>query len=906
MHSLLSRIANLAILMLLLMSGSAHAVDLIKGLGTAPGQPVGPTFGENMFDQHDDTPTVGFLPITITSVFPSGLRFGGLTYTELYLSNNGCVVFRKPLAGTGAFSTFTPSQIQASATVPRIAAFFADVDTRPQALGGVTPGGNSTGTNRVFWDLDAPSGIATFTWDDVGYFSSQVDKRNAFQIRLIAAGSAGDFDIEFRYEAINWTTGSASGGAGGLGGTIARAGFTAADGVNFYELPQSGRQGSADVGTLNPTGTDLATAGGMLDLAQLTNVGTPGIFLFSIRRPILTITPATGTYTNGNPITFTVTYDQTVSGFTSADVSVTNGTLGTVTTVTPGLVFSVPVTPIADGNVVFTVAENAATNGAGNGNAATAVTVISDRTAPTVVSITPTGTEVNAVDVPFAVTFSEPMLNLVAADFSSTNGAAIALTGSGASWAVTVRSVSDGALVLTLPATSCTDRAGNTLALAGTATVTVDATGPSVVVTHTAAARTNSTAPVTFTFTFSEAVTGFTAADVVVANGTAGTFTPSSTTVYTLVLTPTADGLVSATVPASVAFDADGLGNFAGSKSFILDRVAPTVTIAPAGAVISTDGVFIFTFSEPMLNFDSGDFTITNGNVGAGPTLVPGTSATYHATINATGGGNVGITVNAGAGLTDLSGNSLGASTTATVTFTAGLAPLAITSAVTQPNTAATFSVTFTFTAAATGFTAGDVAISNGSAGALVDAGGGSYTMVVTPAGSGLVTISVAANACTVGAAGNESASLTVNHAPTGPVPTFTVAPASGATPGQAVWVTISFSEDAAGFTSGDIVVTTGLVSDFSSIDARTYQALVSITGRPNTSGTLSLAAGVATGANSRASVAASINLMAPSTPAVSPGIGGSKGCGLGSGFALLLLWLVAGLNSRQRFAHRR
>jgi len=897
-----SRITASVFALILLTAAAIPAADLIVGLGSPPSTTVGyyvGGFGEFAFPHSLDESQ----EVVVTTVFPAGIRFGGELHTTMFINGHGNVTFTQ---ADGA--NMVPDEIQANATYPRIAPFFADTDTTPQSSF-ISQGGTSKGSNRIYWDLDAVNGIITVTWDDVGYFIGNTTKVNAYQLRLIRAGTDGGFDIEFRYEFIGWTSGDGNAfqqGTNGLGGIIARAGYTAADGVNFYELPQSGRQGSADVGTLNPTGTDLATAGGMLDLAQLTNVGTPGIFLFSIRRPILTITPATGTYTNGNPITFTVTYDQTVSGFTSADVSVTNGTLGTVTTVTPGLVFSVPVTPIADGNVVFTVAENAATNGAGNGNAATAVTVISDRTAPTVVSITPTGTEVNAVDVPFAVTFSEPMLNLVAADFTSTNGAAIALTGSGASWTVTVRSVSDGALVLTLPATSCTDRAGNTLALAGTATVTVDATGPSVVVTHTAAARTNSTAPVTFTFTFSEAVTGFTAADVVVANGTAGTFTPSSTTVYTLVLTPTADGLVSATVPASVAFDADGLGNFAGSKSFILDRVAPTVTIAPAGAVISTDGVFIFTFSEPMLNFDSGDFTITNGNVGAGPTLVPGTSATYHATINATGGGNVGITVNAGAGLTDLSGNSLGASTTATVTFTAGLAPLAITSAVTQPNTAATFSVTFTFTAAATGFTAGDVAISNGSAGALVDAGGGSYTMVVTPAGSGLVTISVAANACTVGAAGNESASLTVNHAPTGPVPTFTVAPASGAYPGQAVWVTISFSEDAAGFTSGDIVVTTGLVSDFSSIDARTYQALVSITGRPNTSGTLSLAAGVATGANSRASVAASINLMAPSTPAVSPGIGGSKGCGLGSGFALLLLWLVAGLNSRQRFAHRR
>ena len=49
------------------------------------------------------------------------------------------------------------------------------------------------------------------TWDDVGYYSSQTDKLNAFQLILDDRGN-GNFDITFRYEDINWTTGSASGG----------------------------------------------------------------------------------------------------------------------------------------------------------------------------------------------------------------------------------------------------------------------------------------------------------------------------------------------------------------------------------------------------------------------------------------------------------------------------------------------------------------------------------------------------------------------------------------------------------------------------------------------------------------------------------------------------------------------
>lgn len=60
-------------------------------------------------------------------------------------------------------------------------------------------------------------------------------------MRIIGTGG-GNFDIEFRYEAINWTTGSASGGTNGLGGTVARAGYTKGDGANYLELAQSGIQ----------------------------------------------------------------------------------------------------------------------------------------------------------------------------------------------------------------------------------------------------------------------------------------------------------------------------------------------------------------------------------------------------------------------------------------------------------------------------------------------------------------------------------------------------------------------------------------------------------------------------------------------------------------------------------------
>ena len=108
-----------------------------------------------------------------------------------------------------------------------------------------------------------------------------------------------------------------------------------------------------------------------------------------------------------------------------------------------------------------------------------------------------------------------------------------------------------------------------------------DTTPPTVVITDDKTAVTN--AAVTYTFTFSEAVAGFTADDITVANGTKGALTAVSTTVYTLVVTPTAgfEGNVTVNVAAGVATDAAANPNTAATQSVqAVDTKAPTLVIS--------------------------------------------------------------------------------------------------------------------------------------------------------------------------------------------------------------------------------------------------------------------------------------------------------------------------------------
>jgi 5-hydroxyisourate hydrolase-like protein (transthyretin family) len=245
---------KLALVMLFMLGSSepAGAANLISGLGGDRG------YGEGVLSDNDDGSTSA---IDITPVFGSeGLNFFGTKQLALYVNNNGNITFN------GATSQYTPTGITAASN-PIIAAFFADVDTR----GGHDP----AGSNLVYYDLDPTNHIFTATWDLVGYYSRHTDKLNNFQIRLVGRPDqgAGDFDIEIRYQHLQWTTGDASGGQGGLGGSVARAGYSAGNNEDFYEFPEAGDQA------------------GMLDLVNRSNVGPAGLFVFQVRNGAVTPPP---------------------------------------------------------------------------------------------------------------------------------------------------------------------------------------------------------------------------------------------------------------------------------------------------------------------------------------------------------------------------------------------------------------------------------------------------------------------------------------------------------------------------------------------------------------------------------------------------------------------------------------
>lgn len=214
---------------------SASAASLVNGLGGPEG------YGQLAMGRNDDGSSSRLnLPFTA--------NFFGTSHSTFFVNNNGNLTFNGPLG------EFTPDPFPV-ANRPMIAPYWGDVDTRCAACG------------EVYVAAPNPDTVVV-TWDGVGYFPSNATLTNTFQavLRDRSDTGAGNFDIEFRYADLNWTTGDASGGSGGLGGIPAQAGFDAGDDINFFTLPGS-------------------RTAGILDLENTSNLSPaqPGMWSFAIR-----------------------------------------------------------------------------------------------------------------------------------------------------------------------------------------------------------------------------------------------------------------------------------------------------------------------------------------------------------------------------------------------------------------------------------------------------------------------------------------------------------------------------------------------------------------------------------------------------------------------------------------------
>ena len=247
-----------------------------------------------------------------------------------------------------------------------------------------------------------------------------------------------------------------------------------------------------------------------------------------------------------------------------------------------------------------------------------------DTTAPRVASIvrgTPSSSPTNADSLTWRVTFSEAVSNVDTADFavSGTTATLSVSAVSGVTGAYDV-TASGGNLAGVTATVTLSIAAGHNIQDAASNALTnttptgandksyvVDNTAPTVTITGVPG---TSSAAFTATFTFTEAVTGFVVDEITLGNATASSFMVTSTTVYTALITPTANGAVTVDVAADVALDAAGNGNTAATQA------SSTYTASSANTAPTAANNTVTTGEDRAYTFTAADFGFMDADAG--------------------------------------------------------------------------------------------------------------------------------------------------------------------------------------------------------------------------------------------------------------------------------------------------
>ncbi len=586
---------------------------------------------------------------------------------------------------------------------------------------------------------------------------------------------------------------------------------------------------------------------GVTDAAGNAGAGTTDSNNFAIdtQRPTATIAVADSNLAIGQTSLVTITFSEAVTGFSNADLSVANGTLSAVSSSDGGITWTATFTPtsaITDATNVITLDNTGVTDAAGNAGAGTTDSnnYAIDTQRPTATIVLADSNLTVGETTTVTITFSEAVSGFTLTDLTAPNGTLSGLSSSdgGITWTATFTptvNVQDTTNVITLNNTGVADLAGN--AGAGTTTsanYTVSTLQPTAtVVVSNPALRVGDTSLVTFTF--SEAVSGFTNADLTVANGTLSAVSSSDGGItWTATFTPTnnitdSTNLItldnSGVVGASSGNAGSGTTN---SNNYAIDTQRPTATIvvADSNLAIGQTSLVTITFSEAVTGFTNADLTIANGTLSAVSSSDGG--VTWTATLTPAAGitdtSNL-ITLD-NTGVTDIAGNAGTGSTDSNNYAVDSQRPTA-TIVIADPNLTAgeTTTVTFTFSEAVTGFTNADLSVANGTLSAVSSSDGGiTWTATFTPSNgvrdlSNVITLNNTGVSDLAGNAGvgtTSSANYTVDTV----VPTATVVVADTALRvGETSLVTITFSEAVSGFTLADLSVANGTLSGLSSSD---------------------------------------------------------------------------------------
>jgi outer membrane protein OmpA-like peptidoglycan-associated protein len=600
-------------------------------------------------------------------------------------------------------------------------------------------------------------------------------------------------------------------------------GFDAADvvatGGTVAGFQRSTANANVYVATFTQQGTGAATVsvanGSFADSAGNPGVGDSYGFDLDIVAPTVALAVSDTTLAAGEAVGVTFTFSEEPVGFEAADVLTAGGSLtGLAVSANDAKVFTATFTQAGSDAPALSVAAGAYTDAAGNAGAGASIPLVGDTDAPTL-AITASDTSLAAGEtVTVTFTFSEAPVGFGAADVAFAGGALAGLAAGSDAKVYTATFTQSGSASPSVSVASglYADVAGNpgggaTLAL------TSDLVAPTLAIAASDTLLAKDEA-ITVTFTFSEAPSGFDAADVALAGGTlTGLAATADPTVYTATFTQSGSAAPALSVADGLYADAAGNLGAGAATTLALDLAAPSVAITASDALVAKDEAVTvtFTFSEAPFGFDAQDVTVAGGTL-AGLAASTTDALVYTATFTQAGTDEAAISIGAGAFADEAGNSSTAGSATLTTDLTAPTLVITSSDLVLARGESAT--IRFAFSEAPVDFTLADVAATGGELTALAAVEPGLYEATFTPGGNGdAITVSVASGLF-ADEAGNPGtgAELVLSSDVTAPAVAVTASDALLAA-GETVVLTFTFTEAPFGFGSASLEVVGGTVS---------------------------------------------------------------------------------------------
>ncbi|WP_166455021.1 Ig-like domain-containing protein [Duganella alba] len=731
---------------------------------------------------------------TITFTFseaPASFTLGDIGASNGTISN--LVQTANPLVYTALF-TPAANVAGASAVISVAAGAYADLAGNGGAAG-VSPG--------ISIDTLAPTlggGTVLFSADTGSSNTDLITKTAAQNIAgtlnggVLAVGDVVEVSLN---NGASWTTASASAGS------------------NLWSLFGQ---------TLNGNGTVQVRVS---DANGNHGVVTTHNYVLDTTAPTVAVSSDTSTLRNGQSATISFTFSEAPSGFTLGDLIATGGTLSGFAATSNPLVYTVVLTPTPgfNGNASVTLGNNLYTDAAGNDGSGGSSPVISvDTLAPTL-AITSSASALKAGDsATITFTFSDAPSAFALGSISASNGtlSGLAATSNPLVYTATFTpgaGIASANAVISVAGSVYADAAGNTGANVSSAPIAIDTLAPTASVLALSFSADNGASNSDLvTNAVSQIITGTLSAPVGAGEFVQVSLDNGATWLNAVTPAPGQWALLPQALTGSGTLQvrvSDAAGNHGSvfSAGYVLDLVAPTMTVTSSATTLKAGeaATLTFTFSEAPTGFTQSDLVPINGTL-SGFAVSVGNPLVYTALFTPAaglGGASAGVTLAPGM-YTDLAGNAGGGALSPLITVDTAPPTLQITSSAANLKIGESATITFIFSELPLGFTLGDISVAGGTlSGFGLTANPLVYTALFTPtpgvsAGSGSIVVGAGSF---LDAAGNASLAAAIT-----PINYSTQAPNTGI-------ATVAFGSDT-GVSNTDLITTSPVQTISGTLDA--------------------------------------------------------------------------------------